>query len=578
MSFSFFRNKIGVGFFISVLFILGGISQASAYTFSYYYFDPSIVTGQTTNWWETCSGSLNTGNSNSIYSVGDIVTVNGSLESTNVEYLSSCLLRYPADFSFVNTQVPLGQKAALAFISGSKPLSNLGMNIPGSYDLTFVVFSTSVNTGADTFNLPITVVTAVSPTVDVWLGSLNEVKSFATKLVSNVSSYFSSPVYAQTKVATDTDKTAVKTPTATGIILADVNIVDVIATSTNGVFSGRFSIQGKLGQQNDVHYGVMVLDDKDIILDAKELGVIPKISQGETNRYTLKYQLPTYVSGNVRVLLVAETSGGLVLSTNQIFKGNVAGTKNNFLCTYIAGTKTSKISRTECLSPKDTSINVSYGVGSIFATSTLIETINLKAGKKVTLSPNLAPGEYFATIVTKAGEKRILPATKEGVYGDISSVVVHTGETLNVVKVAVFANVSTSSVVVANLVGNNGEECGKAETEVKGVAAEVSIATKCTTGTIMITLKDRQGTVMSTSSEPFSVLTFVRDTPKVAERKGMTANDLMLISLVGLVGVLGALIYFRKKNEMEMVKGIDKEIISNEEVIKIEEDSKPVVI
>ncbi|HCC06406.1 TPA: hypothetical protein DEP94_03570 [Candidatus Nomurabacteria bacterium] len=550
MSLSLFKNKIGVSFFIGVLFILGGAGQASALNFTYYFPDPRTGQLNAGNFWETCSGYLTTDTS---YPIGSTVIANGELKSTNIEFISSCGIYSTDDPIFLDAQVLIMTKSSYVRLSASDTLAILGMNTVGPHNLGFVVYSGSTG-GSGTFNLPITVTAVATPVVDVFLGSLNEMKSFASNFVGNVTSYFSAPVYAQNKVATTTDKTGVKTPTAVGVILADVNIVDVIATSTNGVFSGRFSIQGKLGQQNDVHYGLMVLDDKDTILDAKELGVISKINQGETNRYTLKYSLPTYISGSVRVLLVAETAKGLTLSHNQIFKGDITGEKSNFPCVYIAGTKASKVSKIECLSSKDTSLTVSYGKNSIFATSNLTETINLKSGKKVVLSPNVAPGEYFATIVTKAGDKRILPLTKDGVYGNISSIVVHTGDKANVVKVAVFADVSTSSVAIVNLVGANSEECGKGEAELKGVAVEFSIETKCKTGTVTVALKDKQGQVLGLASEPFSVLTFV----KAGEKgKGNTSNTLALVSLVGLIGVVGLFNYFRKRDGVEGNKGGD---------------------
>jgi len=571
MSFSLFKNKIGLKFFVGVLFILGGVGQASALNFAVYFPDTSSYGGA--NFWQTCSGNINTGAVS--YPTGSSLMVNGLLESTNIEFISSCELWYLADRGFLDVAVPITLKASsISFTTNATTLASLGIDIVGTQNLTFAIsdggrsgynqfplifddnstMTTVASGGVGTFDLPVDVTSGTPPAVDVWLGSLNEMKSFASNVVGNVTSYFSSPVYAQNKVATDTDKTAVKTPTATGVILADVNIVDVIATSTNGVFSGRFSIQGKLGQQNDVHYGVMVLNDKDTILDAKELGIISKINQGETNRYTLKYSLPTYISGSVRVLLVAETAKGLTLSHNQIFKGDIAGEKSNFPCSFIAGTKVSKVSKIECSSSKDTSLTVSYGKNSIFATPNLTETINLKAGKKVVLSPNVAPGEYFATIVTKAGDKRILPLTKDGVYGNISSIVVHTGNKANVVKVAVFADVSTSSVAIVNLVGANSEECGKGETDVKGVVAEFSFETKCKTGTVTVALKDKQGQVLGLSSEPFSVLTFV----KAGEKgKGNTSNTLALVSLVGLVGVLGLFNYFKKRDGIGANKGGD---------------------
>lgn len=241
------------------------------------------------------------------------------------------------------------------------------------------------------------------------------------------------------------------------ITVANVNIIDIVSSYSTSTFtfSGKFSLQGKMGQQNDVIYGILVLGKNNTILDAKELGIVPHINEDENQKYTFSYTISPFIKGDINVFLIANTSAGLTLSASQIFQGNILGKEINFPCSYIEKTRTDK-SKIECVSSKNQLLNMEYRKGSVLTASIIKETVILEPNKKITVSPNIEPGEYFIIITTPTNEKRIFPFTKDGDYGVISSVVVHTSDIKNKIETVILSQVSTSSIVSIRLISAKG--------------------------------------------------------------------------------------------------------------------------
>ncbi len=331
------------------------------------------------------------------------------------------------------------------------------------------------------------------------------------------------------------------------MIIADINIVKVIPAATSSPFSGTFSLSGRLGQQNYIVYGVIVMDDSNTVLDTKFLGDIQQIKEGETLELTYSYTLPETIKGDIRIFLVAETKQGLRLSVSQIFNGNIKGEEVMFPCSpQLAAEKSSIV----CISSKDEDITVRHQKNSIFSPDIKNEIVSLKSGQKVELDPEVSPGKYFVTVTTSANEKRVFHFTKAGVYGEISSVVVHASDKIGEIKTVVFSNVSTSSIVLFNFIGRNGESCGSGNVEAKGKLAEFTLFTKCTQGVVNVSLKDRQGVVLSTSSQPFSVLSVKSTTDKDATplpTESTMRTKIVYIILTVIVLIAAASVYFRKK-------------------------------
>lgn len=538
MSFPLSSKRTTKVILTSVL-LFGFFGQVSALNFTIYFNDS---TGSATGW-ETCSGNIDT--TQTSYTVGENLSVNGTLRSTNIDFNSSCSITdLTTNGSFVSSQVPLGNKTAPPInFSGSYSLAGLSINTAGTHSLGFLIeagCSSGCAEPPSQINLPVTVVAAASPTVNINFSLMDTLKSLVSDITYNTVSFFTEIASAQTN------------PQAKLTVIADVSIVDVKVTSTSSPFSGVFSLQGKLGQQNDIIYGAIVTDDKGVVLDAKVLGNVAHINQGETQKHTFSYTLPSAVSGDIHIFLTADTKEGLTLSTNKIFSGKITGTTSIFPCTYTRETKLAK-SKLECLSEKNTTLTAEYTKGSIFNTPIQKETLTLVANKKLLVTPNLAPGEYFVTLTdTTTNEKRIFRITKDGVYGTISSVVVHTDGAPGEVKVVVFSEVSTSSIVSVSLSGPNGESCGNGDTEVKGMAAEFTFTITCTSGNIVAVLKDKQGVILSTSTQPFSVIV-VKPVTTVNTEGDTSKNTLAVIALGALTLAGLSVLYLRNKNRKDVV-------------------------
>lgn len=530
MLLSLFKNRKVINFFIGSAILFGSVSQVQAAS---YLADSGIG---------SCFGSVSIDKPS--YNVGDTVVVTWSMKVLGGSEWNCSL--------FGSTYAPSANHTGLVvnFPLGATP--------PGTYPYNDNAVLTD---GGSTFYGPfgVTIVINAAPTVNISFSFLNDIKIFVNNFSKQVISSFVLPAYAQTstKTVTTTSVLISKTKGSTSgvTLLADVNIVDATSTRKDNTFTGSFILQGKLGQQNDILYGVLVVDEKDQILDAKVLNTVSHINQDEIQKYSYSYTLPATVHGNVRILLTADTKEGLTLSSGQVYSGTISGVKVDFPCEYVEGTKTSKRS-VECMSPNNESVVVEYHKGSVFTSPVHKETVELADGKKVTLNPVLPAGEYFVTVTTSANEKRIFPYTKEGVYGVISSVVVHTGDKIGEIKTVVFSNVSTSSIVSFNLAGKNGESCGSGNVEAKGMLAVFTLSTKCAQGVVTVTLKDRQGHVLSTSSQPFSVLSVNNSTSKDATSSAADSSlrikiVCMILFIILIIAVSS--VYFRNKNRAAQI-------------------------
>ncbi len=114
------------------------------------------------------------------------------------------------------------------------------------------------------------------------------------------------------------------------MVIANVGIVDVEIKEENGVIVGKYSLQGYMGQQNDINVGVIAVassSGRHATVDVKRLIEKVSVQEKQIARYDFSYTIPTSLQGEVTFYLQASTVGGVVLSMNPLVK-KVFSSKN----------------------------------------------------------------------------------------------------------------------------------------------------------------------------------------------------------------------------------------------------------
>jgi|CXWL01.1.fsa_nt_gi hypothetical protein len=338
-------------------------------------------------------------------------------------------------------------------------------------------------------------------------------------------------------------------------VVADVNLTDVTFSLKGNSLQGQFALQGKMGQQNNIVFGIVVRDKNQAVVHVQKLGEEKSIQEGELRHYTFEYTIPALVRGEVSVILIVDTVDGLPLGSKELVRKTNQGTGRTFSCT--SGTKS-----VTCSSTRATNLTASYVRGSIFADAVSAESKNVQKGEEVIFSPSLAAGAYYALITdTEHMQTLALPLSVAGNYGEIKNVVVtnKSGKVLDIVIVA-SALPSEGTTVSVQLIDKEGGTCGSGDTALAGSIAELSVPSACREGTVTATLLDAKKATLATSIASFFVPNggeeVVTTTPKnkgadTAAQQAFTPREYLLsgalfVVLVLLTGIV--FFFFRKKS------------------------------
>lgn len=129
----------------------------------------------------------------------------------------------------------------------------------------------------------------------------------------------SSSVYGQ-QIESSSTESVNDAPSTQALVVADINVADVIIQEGDDALSGTFSIQGKLGQQNDVVYGIVATSAQNALLDAVSFGEVISVREGEIKPFSFQYTFPQYLRGAVTIWLRVETVGGLPLGSRKLLE------------------------------------------------------------------------------------------------------------------------------------------------------------------------------------------------------------------------------------------------------------------
>lgn len=331
---------------------------------------------------------------------------------------------------------------------------------------------------------------------------------------------------------------------ATQAAVADVNLGDVTFTKKNGTYTGSFSLQAKMGQQNDIAYGVIVYDDKNNIVDAKHIGEVDVLKEGELKYLGFTYMTPGYIQGDVKMFLVAETKDGLPLGSFMLEpRITLRGTGRTLLCSSITKGLSCEFKAATTITITKQKALFGDPVGEVLKVSG-------KKGDKKDIEIKGDAGSYYLIIEnTSADERKILKFKITGTYGNILNVAVSSKEKG---KLDIVATIKASPLVgtklAYNLTDTNKMSCGKGEISVNTPAVSASIDTSCKEGNMNLMLLGSDGKVLDVKDEGFSVINTADES--AAKQNMMIVGGTLKNFVVALAGLclLGLLlIVFRKK-------------------------------
>lgn len=290
------------------------------------------------------------------------------------------------------------------------------------------------------------------------------------------------------------------------VVVADINVGDVVSSEADGVVTGSFSLLGNMGLQNRIAVGLIVTDTEGNTLDTETIESNLSLRQGEVKTVPFSYTWPAYLSGPVKLSVVAETTGGLPLGMQTVAEKKLPAVSGNPVrCTV--GEKRETYS---CVSQKNREVAIEYFSGSVFAAPVrAVEKISLANTGTFVPKLDLSPGRYTVRIKDAETDQALFFQIRAlGEYGQIRNVVAYRNENPRIVRLtaSVLASPLGGARVFAELRDTQGKVCGSAVSTDDGTVHEVSVATLCPTGMLTMVLKDANGKELDKIEEPFNVL------------------------------------------------------------------------
>lgn len=291
---------------------------------------------------------------------------------------------------------------------------------------------------------------------------------------------------------------------ATGFIIADVNVGDIKYTELDGSVNGTFTLLGNMGQQNHIATAIVAKDKGGKVLDISIIDTDVSVQLGEIKVVSFSYRFPDFLYGQVSLFAVAETKGGVPLGTQKILEKTFPLSKTpavsckatepagSFSCFADSGSRT---------------VTFSYFIGSLFTEPSFIgETVVIGSAKQV-FAPKIPAGRYTVQAKESTGRAIYFPIRVPGEFGQIKNAIVSSASNPGMLTVTVFAPASPSRGVLAaiGLQDESGKICGTAVANAEGFVITTDIKSSCSSGIVRIDLKNANGDVLDTVSEPFSV-------------------------------------------------------------------------
>ncbi len=329
-------------------------------------------------------------------------------------------------------------------------------------------------------------------------------------------------------------------------VVADVNLVNLIFSEKDNTYSGSFALQAKMGKQNNIAYGVVVMGSKGQVLSFEKLGTVPSLQQGELLTKSFTYRLPPLKESKVDVLLVAENEEGLRLSTRILAKDrSVTAASPTITCAV------NKEEVASCTFKESATISIGQYTALFGPTIGMPSSVIVKKGETKTFPLVDKPGRYiFVATNVATKEMVVVPTAIAGSYGQIkNATVVSKGPG----KIALIAYVRVSpfkgSKIAYSLKAHDGSLCGEAVRPITDLALEEEFNTSCKEGVVTLSLFGQDGTLLDQKTEDFSTIVLA---PK-GTQSAMTPARLAVGILIILVLISIAFMMFKKYSAKSVV-------------------------
>ncbi len=340
------------------------------------------------------------------------------------------------------------------------------------------------------------------------------VRFFVVFFLGLVGSILSAP---STVLAQEIEKTAVSADVSTNwltqelppdavpsvaVLVADVNVTDVNVSEVDGKIVGTFSLQGGMGFQQHIVYGIMATNDQRDLLDIVSLGKGVSVVAGEIKTLPIEYQLPNSLQGDVTITLWAETETGLLLGTQVIHRTVREVKPQRLVCS-----KDEVPSAITCTSTIGGAYMISYYSGSLFAEPDLRESVDMTAGNTVRIAPTLPAGRY-KVLVQNTAERELSwqTITIAGRYGKIvNAVVERVSQSMAALTVSLAADSVRGLVLEYSLTDASQRLCGSGKTTMNALAVVIDVVSDCESGKLTLHLRGGDGLVLDTKTEVFQM-------------------------------------------------------------------------
>lgn len=363
---------------------------------------------------------------------------------------------------------------------------------------------------------------------------------------------------AQTNGVVTPPSTGSSTPVA--LIIADVNLVNATSTEKDGMYTGGYSLIGRMGQQNGIGVGIIVYDAKKNIVDEKMLVSNISIKEGELRPFTYSYTVPKELSGKVTIILRAQMASGLPLGYRVLGEKKMSGSGSSFTCSLGTSTSSPEII---CVQKQSGILSFTTVNGSLFSIPSNKELKTGNAAEKITFTPNLSPGKYYALLTQEGAKETIaIPFRVAGTYGAFLSSNVSDNKKggLRVITASKLSGGVVAATVEVQLTSKDGANCGIGKGSIVNYIPVVTfdVTSLCKDGMIALSLIDGAGKVLDSRTEAFEVSS-IKDIPTtqmpvsvpVRQSKEALISVLQEVLLVVMVlAIIGGLLLYIKKRRV----------------------------
>ena len=304
------------------------------------------------------------------------------------------------------------------------------------------------------------------------------------------------------------ETTASSSITQRSVVLNDTNLTNVTVSEKNNTYTGSFSLQQKLGLQNNLVFGIVVRNTKNNVIDIQKIGQEAVLYEGQIKQYPFSYTLPSHISGEARISLEVSTQEGLIVGTYKLATKKGTGTSTSFTCEQSLVSSQNKNTSSCVVGPKDVALTVSIYRGSFFGapgTTTQLTKNSKEVFLLSSLMNNQLPGRYFITIVDPLQKQTsVIPYIVQGTFAQIQNIAVAKDKENTIYATGYVVNNIKGAQAKVTFATPEGIVCAEKIVPLSGRTFSTNLPSSCTDGTVTIRITDTNNTIYDSKTFQFS--------------------------------------------------------------------------